>query len=307
MNPSVAATLIPNRARLLSALFLALLLTVSGHARAGPEPCGPALTADGRARVAPFRLFDGLIYTDKPDLAAQGIPRIAIIDRDIWSASQSAGTRLDAARVAKVADAIPRDDAPIVLDFEGFPLTGSDATIRSSLGSLGGILAAFKAAAPGRLYGFYGAPPVRDYWRAVSAPSDEKYRRWQSENDQLAPLEKQVDVLFPSLYTFYPDRSGWALYAKAQICEARRLSRKPVYAFLWPQYHESNKQLGGSLIDAGFWKLQLETVHRYADGVVIWGGWNNAANAPSRWDDKADWWLATQDFAKRIKANPTAP
>jgi hypothetical protein len=61
-------------------------------------------------------------------------------------------------------------------------------------------------------------------------------------------------MFFSILYTFYADRQGWVAYAIAQISEARRKAKgKPVYAFIWPQYHESNQLLGGQFLDADYW------------------------------------------------------
>jgi hypothetical protein len=95
-----------------------------------------------------------------------------------------------------------------------------------------------------------------------------------------------VDALFPSIYTFYTDRQGWVTYAIAQITEAKRKAKgKPVYAFLWPQYHESNLLLGLRPLDSDYWELQLNTVAQHADGVVIWGGWG--ANGPELWNEEA--------------------
>jgi hypothetical protein len=153
--------------------------------------------------------------------------------------------------------------------------------------------------------GYYGVAPIRDYWRATALPDSQPYRAWQSENDQLQPLADAVDVLFPSIYTFYDDQDGWTRYAIANLSEARRLARgKPVYAFLWPQFHESNKTLGGKLIPGKFWASQLQTVAQYADGVVIWGGWK------VMWDEQADWWQATRQFLQSRRQTclePNAP
>ena len=122
------------------------------------------------------------------------------------------------------------------------------------------------------------------------------YSTWQAENDRLAPLAKDVDAFFPSLYTFYADRNGWVRYATAQINEARRYGGgKPVFVFLAPQYHESNKILGGRFIEPKYWKLQLETASQQADGIVIWGGWKNG---PAEWDEAAPWWKATKEFLR---------
>jgi hypothetical protein len=121
--------------------------------------------------------------------------------------------------------------------------------------------------------------------------SSKAYREWQAENDQLQLLADSVDVLLPSLYTFYDDQDGWVRYAISTLSEARRLSKgKPVYAFIWPQYHNSNPTLALKLIDGAFWAKQLQVIAAHADGAVIWGGWQTT------WDDQSAWWRATLAF-----------
>jgi hypothetical protein len=95
------------------------------------------------------------------------------------------------------------------------------------------------------------------------------------------------------LYTFYEDRDGWVKYAVAQISEARRYGgNKPVYVFLWPQYHEPPN----AYLPTDFWRLELETAKQYADGVVIWGG-----SLHETWDNSAPWWIETKKFIDTLK------
>jgi hypothetical protein len=122
---------------------------------------------------------------------------------------------------------------------------------------------------------------------------------WQVDNDRLAQIVDHVDALYPSVYTFYPDRQAWVVYAKAQIAEARRLGKgKPVYAFLWPQYHEANAALAHRPVEPDYWDLQLTTMAHHADGVVIWGGWGE--NGPEPWKEEAPWWQVTKRFMQRL-------
>ncbi|MBI1195105.1 MAG: hypothetical protein GC138_04600, partial [Gammaproteobacteria bacterium] len=132
---------------------------------------------------------------------------------------------------------------------------------------------------------------------AISAPDGHKHAQWQAENQSLEPLVKSVDVVFPSAYTFYRDQAGWKRMAVAQIMAARSYE-KPVYVFLWPHYHDSNKFLSGYYIGDEYWRMELETVRQYADGVVIWGGWGNGK--PQIWDDHAAWWEVTKKFLRDL-------
>jgi hypothetical protein len=114
----------------------------------------------------------------------------------------------------------------------------------------------------------------------------------------LDKIATQVDALFPSIYTFYTDRQGWVTYAVAQIAEARRKAHgKPVYPFLWPEYHDSAPLFAHSPIDPDYWELELNTVYQHADGVVIWGGYSNG---PDPWNEDAPWWQVTKRFLNRI-------
>ncbi len=105
-------------------------------------------------------------------------------------------------------------------------------------------------------------------------------------------LAHYVDVVFPSLYTTFPNEGDWVKYATENLRQARLYGKK-VYAFLWPEYNENSK-LKGQRISAEFWRIQLETCRRYADGIVIWGGWQK------EWDETAPWWIETKEFMRNL-------
>jgi len=250
----------------------------------------------------PFLVFDGTLYSNKPDFSVYGIRPIELAYAGEFGPdwTKQADRLPDLQAVQAVARAAQQKGHGVVLDIEHWPLTGSPDVVHNSLTKYMTMLDWFRAAAPGLSVGYYGAPPVRDYWRAIKDTSSQERRFWMEENDHLRSLAGAVDVLFPSLYTFYPDQAGWRKYAIAQIEEARRYGNgKPVYVFLWPQYHESNRMLGGNYLPADYWLLELETAKKYADGIVIWGGWSSD-NRPAKWDENAAWWNITKEFMKNI-------
>ena len=57
-----------------------------------------------------------------------------------------------------------------------------------------------------------------------------------------------------------------------------------------------------------YWMLQLETITKHADGVVIWGGWGD--HGPEPWNEEAPWWQVTKRFMQRLGpsslSSPTA-
>lgn len=255
----------------------------------------------------PFVVFDGTLYTEKPDLSAFGIQPITIAYAGKFGPDwQKQSEHLpDKEAVQRVAREAQERTSLAVIDIEHWSLKGSPKLINDSLKKYMTVLEWFKKSAPSLSVGYYGIPPIRDYWRAIKDHASQDYRSWVSENDAISPLISAVDNFYPSLYTFYPDQDGWKKYAITQIEEARRYgSGKPVYVFLWPQYHDSNRILGGRYLSEDYWQLELETAKQHADGIVIWGGWDLKSNRPAKWDENAPWWRVTKDFMKTVGTSP---
>lgn len=260
------------------------------------------------ASPKPFLVFDATLYANKPDLSLHGIRPITLAYAGNFGPDwHRYPNRLpDPGAVQAVARDAQQKGHRVVLDIEHWPLEDSPSVVRESLSKYLSVLSSFRSAAPGLSLGYYGAPPLHDYWRAIEDIASPERRSWMAANDQTRSLAGAVDALYPSLYTFYPDQAGWKAYAIAQIEEARRYGEgKPVYVFLWPQYHESNSAIGGSYLPADYWRLELETARQYADGIVIWGGWGND-NRPTNWDENAAWWQVTRGFMKSGDLKPPA-
>jgi hypothetical protein len=211
----------------------------------------------------------------------------------------------DKASVQRLAREARAKSRSVVIDIEHWPVKGDSDQVQESVSKYLTVLQWFKEAAPELSVGYYGAPPLRDYWRAIRPPTSKEWQSYSDDNDRLKPLAQAVDILFPSLYTFYTDQGGWVRYAYGQIAEARRCANgKPVYVFLWPQYHDSNRELKGQYLADDYWRLELETAKQYSDGIIIWGGWGSN-NRPAKWDENAAWWKVTKEFMKTIQGpNP---
>ena len=250
-----------------------------------------------------FPVFDATNFAQKPDLSQYGLKRMPVVyPAYMWdSKEQSVQANLpDRNRVTAFAQLAAQSSNIVVIDIEQWPLAGDPATVAASITKLQTVIRWFKTPVPAMKVGFYGFPPLRDYWASVQEEGSARYKSWQTRNDALAPIAQLSDVLFPSLYTFYADRTGWSKYAIAEIREARRYAGgKPVYVFLWPQY-EAGGTLANTFLPGDFWRAQLETAHKYADGIVIW-----CCTGRQTWDDKAPWWSETQKFIKQI--HPTQP
>ena len=266
-----------------------------------------ALTAVA-AVSRPFVVFDATLYKNKPSLAAYHVrPLTMLYESRLFVANQPPTAVPSEVIVRSLAYELRASPDPVVLDIERWPLTGDGLAVPSTVAKYLSVLSWVKGEAPAVPFGLYGTVPIPDYWRAASDPMSPQFLAWRRDNDRLAQIVDHVDALYPSIYTFYPDRQAWVAYAKAQIAEARRLAKgKPVYGFLWPLYHnQGNESLGSRPIEPDYWDLQLATMAQYADGVVIWGGWGD--HGPESWNDEAPWWQVTKRFMQRLDPSSLRP
>ena len=231
-------------------------------------------------------IYDATMYVDKPDLAESGVLPVKFVYASaIWPQDADREQLPPEDHVRALAQRLPADQM-LVLDIEHWDLSDQhvDWLIQ--------IIQWMKDELPDRKIGYYLLLPERKYWTALADPASDKYKDWQARNrsPQRLRLAEHVDAIFPSLYTFYNDPTGWTLYARANIAEARAYG-KPVYPVLWPQYHTGGAEpaeLRGTNISASFWQQQLITAGTNADGVILWGGWQQP------WDENAGWWRTTK-------------
>ena len=95
--------------------------------------------------------------------------------------------------------------------------------------------------------------------------------------------------------------ADWVNYTTAVIQEGRRYGKR-VYVFLWPEYADVALKGSAAFLPPDYWTQQLNTARLYADGIVIWGGYDFGRRAYRKWDDKAPWWGATQNFMTNLNA-----
>lgn len=249
----------------------------------------PVLLLASVAAAKPFPVFDAFLYMNKPDLTKQGLSRMRLIyAEELWTRPHSMDTP-DEATVTKVAK---RLDPSLVtcVDIEHWPVVGKPDQVKASIAKYASVISLIRKQSAGVKLGYYGMLPNRDYGRALKYQGQRKYDEWLMENIKMKELAAVVDVVFPSLYTFFPNQSQWVAFAVENLKEAKKFG-KPVYAFLWPMYHEASPQKG-EYIPADYWRLQLETCYKHADGIVLWGGYLEP------WDENAPWWVETKKFMK---------
>lgn len=232
-----------------------------------------------------FPLYDNMFYKGKPDTTKFGlIPSNILYENKIWPNPHDVGTLPDHNAFQVLVRAAIANPGPLVLDIESVSLKTSPDTARRNAATLAKLADWAHEAAPGKIISYYGTNTLPDVPQSNFAAARE--------------LTRHVDAFSPSLYTFDDDRSKWKKRAETARAQSRELDpHKPVYFYLWPQYHEGTPK-ALSYIDAGHWKFQLESARRSADGIVIW--------SPSKypWDDRSGWWRATQQFAASLQPPP---
>jgi hypothetical protein len=266
------------------------LLGAAGYAGAN----SPTATRPARRD---FLIFDGLLYRPMPDLRSLGMPKL-LGAGTTWSPHVS-HDEVDPAGVKAAVAYMQSLTRHYYFDLEEWRLSSAPPeVIDANIQKLVRTAEIARQFAPEMKFGFYDTAPRSTYWSVILNKKDE-LAQWWSVNRRSAVIAAKVDYLFPSLYTFYDDPSGWELAALANLKEARQYG-KPVYPFLWPEFHDSNVKLAGTQVPREFWRRQLELCRQHADGLVLWGGFTRL------WDEEAPWWVETKEFVKSL-GGPSGP
>lgn len=264
---------------------------------------------DGQTPVpTPFQVFDSTLFNNRPNSNPLGAPRIILTGNVFKSVGGTLDeSKPDEATVRGFARLADDRQQLLVIDIETWPIDvrgQTDADVQHTIDMFIQICDWAHNERPNLKIGFYGVLPLQDYWTPVSYDKalhgvtpwwtehlpqfTANFKAWQAANDRLDVLASKVDFLAPSLYSFYDDQDGWQRYAKWNIEEAKQYG-KPIYPFLWMEYHDSTAQ-AGQLLPVDYWNMELQTLKQSVDGVVIWGGANE------QWNPQAPWVQATEQF-----------
>ncbi len=129
---------------------------------------------------------------------------------------------------------------------------------------------------PGKPVGIYGPQPFRrDYWGLTGKKAQQIDGTHHTDAELWQHIDPTVDFYIASVYVFYED-PGSLYYIAANIEEnverTRRFGNKPLYAYEWLRYHNSNKKLAGR--ELAPWLVEAMAVLPYfsgARGLVLWG------------------------------------
>ena len=255
-----------------------------------------------------FKVFEDINYRNHPNLQAMGMEPLKIHyesaffkDRRPQGAHENLNVSIpyplpDLSKVAEVARNSPQTSCvDIERYWNSFRMNGDEEINNRAIVAYETIMRAYMDNLPkGHVAGLYSTLPIRSYWPVINGTTD----LWKKTNDKFAGVAEMVDILFPSIYTFYTDsaqdQSRYLQYGMAQISEAKRLAPdKPCIPFLWPQFHSGDDQFKGRPVPAKYFRRQLDMCREHADGVVIWT-LSSTKNTP--FTNIPDWWGALTDF-----------
>jgi hypothetical protein len=259
--------------------LIALAFTIVSTSHQGQET-GERRSDHDRDRV--FHVYDNMFYRGKPDMTKDGLVVANILyENKIWPGGRHVGELPERNDFIKLVRQNIGNPGPLVIDIESLPFSGNEMAAMTHLSVLKTLSDWAHQAAPGKAIGFYGTHTLTKV--------DPSYLPFARE------LAQHVDAFFPPTYVFDDDRAAWQKRAEEEVEEAHRLGPgKPVYFYLWPQYHDHTpKQF--QYVDADYWKFQLETMRKLSDGAVLW--------SPSKfsWDNQTGWWTVTQEFMRVIR------
>jgi hypothetical protein len=129
---------------------------------------------------------------------------------------------------------------------------------------------------PGTPVGIYGPQPFRRDYFGISGKSAQQIDgTHQSDAELWQHIDPFVDYYIASIYVFY-DKPDSVYYMAANVEEnverTRRYGGKPLYAYEWLRYHDSNKKLAGQ--EVAPWLAEAMAVLPYfcgARGIALWG------------------------------------
>lgn len=257
-----------------------------------------------------FLIYNAIAYKDAPDLTSEGLSKLnmyygfSLVTAD---AKNKQHHYVDREKIKNTAiNALKTPNVPVCLDIESWNPT-VDSSKQQALANYIEVLKVFRKYNTRSRIGYYSLMPYPDFLLQHLWGKDKRKdwgQEWTKANNFLKPITKEVDISFPSFYTLVQnDTLTWKKMVIAQVAKVKSFKKNiPVYGFIWPQYHPSNKLVGNQFIDADTWRFQLETLYKYCDGIVIWGTpyyYQDKKLVYVSWNEKDAWWKVTQQFIKK--------
>lgn len=240
-----------------------------------------------------FRMYNMIRYKNSPSALSPFLLPMKIANESVLL--NPADSMPDASAIGNFASQCPADEL-VTMDLETWPYYPA-SKLTNTINRFLTALTYFKNVNTSSVVGFYGVPPKQAYqWSLIDPVNNPSgYYNWKLISDSLARVAKSVDVFQPSFYTYDADTASWRKMVDTTIAAIKRYSTtKPVYAYIWPQYHGGSGGGDSSLkfIDTAIWKYELRTLYDRTDGCIIWTSNKDENNKVISWDPNMMWWQA---------------
>lgn len=249
---------------------------------------------NAQAQKKDFIIYNAIHYKGTPDLSSQGLHKLNLVyEAHLLNSDKSPSTD----SIRQVATKFKNEpNVPVTLDIEAWKFSPDE--LQTTTDRYMQVLDEFKKTNSATPVGFYSVVPqsVIHKWRKMRTTENYDYSNWLNLNNRLKPIADKVDVFFPACYTYTDDTLAWKESVIATISEIKKYNKtKPVYAYVWPQYH------GGfpkaiQFVDPAVWRFELETLYPLVDGIVIWTSNRDVDKNIITWDENMPWWRVTKDF-----------
>ncbi len=283
-------------------MFLLLILFFVSYGNA---------VADNVLRSKDFMVFESTLYKNKPSDLGHGVKYVPVIyEKRFWPDNVTDHSSLpDESHVRKLMRGFKTDSNYVVLDIECWPIRGYTRklhVVQESIEKYLTVLNWVKDERPDLEIGYFGFPK-NNYVESQGKMGSKKYIKHQSEIDLVRPIFSEVNILYPSAYTFEPSFSKWKDAFDGMISKVRKIYTGRIHVFMSPSYIESkylgNFEVANRMLPVDLWRKQLEYAYKYADGIIIWGGWKDHNGVRLQWDPNYEWWIETKLFMKSKSIN----
>ena len=262
----------------------------------------PSLCSDDLPKYKEFLLLESTAYENRQSFFKYGFSAIEEFGAKLfWDKNVVNDNLPNKNKVCEIVNNVGDKYEWVVLDIEHWLLSTkyvNENVVMDNVEKYIQVISWARECRPDLKFGYYGQIPIRDHKAVLQGKDSNEKNYWVEQHSRVERLARLVDAIFPSLYTSTESREEWKILAEEYIKMSRKLANgKPVYPYIWPQYHPGYKYKALDFISAEYWRFQLETVYKFADGAVVWGGWNLRENyGPMAWDENKDWWVETKKF-----------
>lgn len=252
------------------------------------------ITVSAGAQSTPFKLFHQVRYSNTPATLSPYLLPLKISNESVLLNPDSTPNQIAIQNFALTCPA----GVNVCLDLETWPYF-PNSKLTTTINRFLTTISYFKAVNTVSPLGFYGVPPRQAYeWSTIDPVNNPSgYATWKRISDSLARFAVNVDVFQPSFYAYDADTTSWRKMVDTTIAATKRYSTtKPIYAWIWPQYHQSTRPNQLQFIDTAIWRYQLQTLYDRTNGVIIWTSNKDASNNTIYWDPNMLWWQVTKSF-----------